>query len=120
MISCHIDINCINLQLVWQQMALIYEHHIFRGDTPAVCGLQIWTTDPSSITMADSKFCHWCEMGFFRKSALHAISCPLRSLKRKRQDDLADMAEFAIYMVVSTPKRHGTFGPPVPKAYQVL
>ena len=40
-------------------------------------------------TMA--KFCHYCEMGFFTKSALHVDSCPLKlavkAAKRKRQEE---------------------------------
>ena len=70
-------------------MALIYEHHIFRGDTSTVCGLAFWTTNLSLITMADSKFCHWCEMGsrmgFFKKSLLHGDSCFYKLWPPKRK-----------------------------------
>ena len=41
--------------------------------------------------MANPKFCHWCYMGFFRKSPLHVDSCPnksvaVKAVKRKRQE----------------------------------
>ena len=41
----------------------------------------------SLITMAGSKFCHWCEMGFKTKSTFHADSCrfKLKAVKRKRE-----------------------------------
>ena len=103
-------------------MALIYQHYFFRGVMSAVDGRAFSINNPSSLTMDNSQSCHWCELGFFRKSALHGISCPLRSLavkpaKRKRQEDLAEIAEIAISMVLSKPKRHcksvGTFGPAV-------
>ena len=51
----------------------------------AVDGWPIKITDPSSLTMANSKFCHWCEMGFFKKSLLHADSCFYKSRPPKRK-----------------------------------
>ena len=38
-----------------------------------------------------TKFCHYCEMGFFVKSHLHGESCPLKiaakAVKRKRPEE---------------------------------
>ena len=59
----------------------------------AVAGWPFLITHPSSLAMADSKVCYWCDMGcFFVKSPFHGDSCPIKSLavkavKRKRQEE---------------------------------
>ena len=48
-------------------------------------GGQLGLLIPPHFTMAGSKFCHWCEMGFFKKSPLHADSCFYKSRPPKRK-----------------------------------
>ena len=48
-------------------------------------GGQLGLLIPPHFTMANSKFCHWCEMGFFKKSPLHADSCFYKSRPPKRK-----------------------------------
>ena len=72
-------------------MALINQCCIFRGVLSAEGEGTFLIASQTSITMANSKFCHWCYMGFFRKSPLHVDSCPNKSVavqavKRKRQE----------------------------------
>ena len=74
-----------------QQMALIYQCCIFRGVLSAEDEGLFSIASFSSLTKANPKFCHWCYMGFFRKSPLHIDSCPNKSVavqavKRKRQE----------------------------------
>ena len=60
-----------------------------------MAGWPFLITNSSSLTMStkvmsDSKFCHWCEMGFFKKSNFHVDSCRffvrVRAVKRKREE----------------------------------
>ena len=66
-------------------MAFIYQYYIFRGAISAIYGLAFWTTNPALSTMDNSQSCHWCEMGFFKKSPLHADSCFYKSRSPKRK-----------------------------------